>query len=49
MSESRSHCRARRTVATPTPQSFANIIWHPCRSFILFLFVISSIIAIFAY
>ena len=49
MSESRSHCRARRTVATPTPQSFANRIWHPRRSFILFLFAISTIIATFAY
>ena len=49
MSESRSHCRARRTVATPTPQSLANRIWHPRRSFILFLFDISTIIAIFAY
>lgn len=49
MSESSSHCRARRTVATPTPQSFANLIWHPCRSFILFLFAISTIITTFAY
>ena len=49
MSESSSHCRARRTVATPTPQSFANRIWHPRRSFILFLFTISTIIATFAY
>ena len=49
MSESRSHCRARRTVVTPTPQSFANRIWHPRRSFILFLFAISTIIATFAY
>lgn len=49
MSESSSHCRARRTVATPTPQSFANLIWQPCRSFILFLFAISTIIATFAY
>ena len=49
MSESRSHCRARRTVATPTPQSSANLIWHPCRSFILFLFAISTIITTFAY
>ena len=49
MTESRSHCRARRTVATPTPQSSANLIWHPRRSFILFLFAISTIIATFAY
>ena len=49
MSESSSHCRARRTVATPTPQSSTNLIWHPCRSFILFLFAISTIFATFAY
>ena len=49
MTESRSHCRARLTVATPTPQSSANLIWHPRRSFILFLFAISTIFATFAY
>ena len=49
MSESSSHWRARLTVATPTPQSSANLIWQPCRSFILFLFAISTIIATFAY
>nr|DAH81169.1 MAG TPA: hypothetical protein [Caudoviricetes sp.] len=49
MSVSASQSRARRTVATPTPQSSASLTWHPRRSFMGFRFAIWIYFVIFAY